>query len=507
MPDVLIVGAGPTGLWLALELRGAGLDVTVIEKNLTRDIRSRGAAMAAGSLETFATRGIAQQFLDAGVPIHSVHFGSSETRLQMSREALGTKYPHSIMIPQAVTEQILMDICKQKGVKFLFGHHAAGLDQNADGVTLETKTEDGTTSKFSAPWLIGCDGTRSAIRKLANFEFEGTDGNISGWLADVLVTDPPPDPISVNNESGSFLIQPLGYKNYFRTAGLNLRTARLPASAIPTLEDVKSYVLEAVGKDFGMHSMLWSSRFSNTTRLATNFRNGRVFVAGDAAHQFFPAGGQGITTGFQDAANLAWKLAAVFQGRFTGAKAEELLNSYSTERRTALQGIIKSTLAQTALFVAAESPTQTALAEVVYELIAHPDLNKLWVRRLTGFGDRFPIEEEGQDPLIGARVTHLEVQGGFDALHTAMAIDRFILVVKDASLEDALHQGTSPWAPNIKYFGPSDNISTFGSQWDGVDAILIRPDGRVSWIWRASFPPEQLVPSVAKILGRLCKEI
>ncbi|KAI1418135.1 hypothetical protein F5Y13DRAFT_150637 [Hypoxylon sp. FL1857] len=506
MPDVLIVGAGPTGLWLALELRGAGLEVTVIERNITRDIRSRGAAMAAGSIETFATRGIAQQFIDAGVPIHSVHFGSSETRLKMSREALGTKHPHSMMIPQAVTEQLLIDLCKQAGVNFFFGHHAVGLVQNADSVTLDTKTEDGTKVEFTAPWLLGCDGTKSTIRKLANIEFPGTEGSISGWLADVLVTDPPAGPISVNNKSGSFLIQPLGYKNYYRATGINLKTMRLPPSAIPTLEEVKSFAIEGAGKDFGIHSMLWSSRFSNTTRLATNFRSGRVFLAGDAAHQFFPAGGQGITTGLQDAANLAWKLAAVAQGRFTGAKADALLDSYSTERRVALPGIIDSTLAQTALYIATESAPQTALANVVYELIAHPDINRLWVRRITGFGDRFPVVEEGQDPLIGARVTHLEVQGGFEALHAAVDVDTFLLIVKDASLEDALRNCTSPWSSNIKYFGPSDDINAFGSQWDGVDAILVRPDARVCWVWRASFPSEKLAPSVTGVLGKLCKE-
>lgn len=166
----------------------------------------------------------------------------------------------------------------------------------------------------------------------------------------------------------------------------------MPPSAIPTLENVKSFATEALGTDFGIHSPLWLSRFSNTTHLATSFRSGRVFVAGDAAHQFFPAGGQGITTGIQDAANLAWKLAAVGQRRLTGKRADELLNTYSMERKLALQAIIKSTLAQTDLY-ASSNPVQSALADVVYKLIAHPDLNKLLVRRITGFGDPFPTEE------------------------------------------------------------------------------------------------------------------
>lgn len=506
MPEIVIVGAGPTGLWLALELRTAGLEVTVIERNIARDIRSRAAAMAAGSLETFATRGIAQRFIDAGTPIHSVHFGSSESRLQMSREGLGTKHPHSLMIPQAVTEQLLVELCQEKGVKFFFGHLAIGLVQDGETVTVETETGDGTKSTFIASWLVGCDGTKSEVRKLASFEFPGTDGNISGWLADVLATDPPSEPISVNNESGSFLMQPLGYQKYYRVTGVNIGTMNLPPSAIPTMENVRSFAFEALGKDFGIHSPLWLSRYSNTTRLATNFRSGRVFIAGDAAHQFFPAGGQGITTGLQDAANLAWKLAAVAQRRLTGKKADELLNTYSTERRLALQAIIKSTLAQTALY-APGNPPQSALADVVYELITHPDLNKLWVRRITGFGDPFPMEEAGQDPLIGARVTHLEVGGGFGPLHGAMAVDTFILLVRDLKLELLLRESIIPWAAHIKYFGPNDGINSFGQQWDGVDAVLVRPDARVVWVCRGSFPRDQIKSSITKLLGNLCKEI
>lgn len=506
MPDIIIVGAGPTGLWLALELRSAGLEVAVIEKNINRDIRSRAAAMAAGSLETFATRGIAQRFIDAGTPIHSIHYGSSESRLHMSRESLGTKHPHSLMIPQAVTEQLLVELCQEKGVEFFFGHLAIGLVQDSNTVVVETETGDGTKSTFTASWLVGCDGTKSAIRKLANFEFPGTDGNISGWLADVLATDPPSQPLSVNNEYGSFLMQPLGYQKYYRLTGVSIGTMNLPPSAIPTLDNVKSFATEALGTDFGIHSPLWLSRFSNTTRLATNFRSGRVFIAGDAAHQFFPAGGQGITTGIQDAANLAWKLVAVAQRRLTGENADELLNTYSTERKLALQAIIKSTLAQTALYASSNS-VQSALADVVYELIAHPDLNKLLVRRITGFGDPFPTKEGGQDPLVGARVTHLEVGGGFELLHSAMAVDTFILLVRDLNLVPLLSDCISPWAAHIKCLGPNDGIVSFGQQWEGVDAALVRPDARVVWVCRDSSPREHIHLSIRELLEELCKEI
>lgn len=142
----------------------------------------------------------------------------------MSRESLGTKHPHSLMVPQAVTEQLLVELCKEKGVKFFFGHLAITLVQDSETVTVETETGDGTRSKFTVSWFVGCDGTKSAIRKLANFEFPGTDGNISGWLVDVLATDHPSHPLSVNNEYGSFLMQPLGSEKYYRLTRVNINT-------------------------------------------------------------------------------------------------------------------------------------------------------------------------------------------------------------------------------------------------------------------------------------------
>lgn len=163
------------------------------------------------------------------------------------------------------------------------------------------------------------------------------------------------------------------------------------------------------------------------------------------------------------------------------------MDSYSRELRLALEAIIKSTLAKAALYVA-DNSAQAALAQVVYELISHPDLNRMWVRRITGISDPFPIEEKGQDPLIGAWLTHLEVRGGTETLYAGMAIDEFLLFLRDPGIEGNLHELTRPWATHINYFGLSDNIKAFGEQWDGVDAIFVWLDACVVWIWRVSFP-------------------
>ncbi|CAG9998224.1 unnamed protein product [Clonostachys byssicola] len=478
--DVIIVGAGPTGLWLAFELRSAGLDVTVIERNVQRDIRSRAAAMAAGSVETFATRGIAQLFIDAGKPIHSVHYGSSATRLQFSKDVLGTKYPHSLMIPQKKTEELLIEACKEKGVHFLLGYNVVDLTQDQSGVTVTCQSEGLAPVIYAASWLLGCDGTKSIVREKAGFDFPGSDRDLSGWLGDVLATDPPEEPLSVNNESGCFLMQPLGYENYYRVTGVRLDRMKSAHESAPTLDEVKAHAVSATGKDFGMHSPLWFSRYGNATRLVSNYRIGRVFVAGDAAHQFFPAGGQGITTGLADAANLAWKLAAVINGRVKPEKADSLLDSYNTERSLALRAIINGTLAQTGLY-APENVRQRALADVVYEIIAFPNVNRLLAQRLTGFGDPFPGREETGEPLLGRRVTHLEIGGGFDKLLGAMDVSSFILINRSAAIEERLEKATSPWSHWIKRFGVADGIATFDEQWNGVDAVLLRPDGRIIW--------------------------
>ena len=503
--QVIIVGGGPVGLWLAAELQSGGLKVTVLEARRTRDPRSRAAAMAAGTLETFASRGVEKRFLEAGIPIHSVHFGGSSTRLQFA-SALGTKYPFSLMIPQATTEQIMTAYCQELGVNILFDHRVDELLQTDESVKLTTSSEDGFRTSFEASWVVGCDGTRSNVRKLAEIDFPGTESDVTGWLADVILITPPAGPVIIRNSHGSCLCQELGDGQHHRFAGLDFATQHLAPSETPTLQMIRSWVSSAFGTDFGLHSPLWISRFGNATRLASSFRAKRVFVAGDAAHQFFPAGGQGINTGLQDAANLAWKLVSVANVWLSGPEAEQLLNSYDHERRLAVQAVMKSTNAQTLLF-AARLPREDAMSDVVSELLALPEANAIWARRVTGFGDPFPDSQGEHDKLIGARVTHLHVDSSWDKLHSAMSISSFIVVSVKASMEPILKKATIAWERRLEYLGGTEKVNAFGEQWQGVVALLIRPDARIAWIQRESHQTEEAVMRLTQVLQISCIQV
>ncbi|MEU0507091.1 FAD-dependent monooxygenase [Nocardia sp. NPDC005998] len=492
MSDVVVVGAGPVGLWVAAELKLNGVDVEVLEAASARDPRSRAVGMSAGTVETLATRGIAQRFIDAGVPIGTVHFGASSTRLQL--DVLGIRHPFSLCIPQAATESLLEDYCTQLGVPIRHGQEVIGLDQDDESVVLRTTDIAGFSSEFVVPWVIGCDGTRSVTRRAAGIEFPGSDGTHTGWLADVQVEREPAGPLGCVTANGSCLMQAIG-DGLYRIAGMDTATMHLPPEHPPTLDQVRNWAVEAFGDDYGMHSPLWISRYGNATRLADNYRKGRVLVAGDAAHQFFPAGGQGMNTGIQDATNLGWKLAATI----SGDAAAGLLDTYNDERRFAATEIIRNTNAQLALF-SARIPSEIALREVFSEAIAHPDINARWAHRVTGFADPVPIDSRyhGHE-LLGTRVTHLVLDNNPDTLHTMMAANRFLLIDLETDRRRGSGDALAVAHPRLDiYRGP---VEIMHPKWNNVAAVLVRPDARVAWVGPIGHSPADLRSGVEQAMA------
>ncbi|KAL1847452.1 hypothetical protein Plec18167_005157 [Paecilomyces lecythidis] len=499
--EILIVGSGPTGLWLALELRRANIDVLVMDSITSRDARptySKALSMSAGSLATFASRGVAQDFIDAGLALHKAHFGGLETLLDLNYDVLGTRHSHNLAIPQARTEALLLNRCEEAGVKFHWGLRFQSLCQDQEKVLVSAEQLTvGGELKLEAKWIIGCDGTHSAVRRAAEIPFEGSRSSIAGMLADIQLSETPETITISRGSKGGCMMVPLGDGVHYRFVGLFKDSIMKPLYDEPTLDEVRECMRDGFGSDLGAHSPLWLSRFGNACRLATSFRTGRIFLAGDSAHQFFPAGGQGMNLGIQDATNLAWKLALVLSSKQDGAFVERILDSYTAERRAAAQAVISNVQAQTAVLMS-HNPHEVALREVLCESLKNQDLNALWARRVTGFSEpRSPyclhtdsgkIDAEDQcDPLVGTRITHVGFETERELFH-ATKLDRFVLLLRNTSQCDKaaeieeLHTICQRWADRVTRL----SSSTFSSshQWKDVVAVLVRPDLRIAWVFR-----------------------
>ncbi|WP_431877051.1 FAD-dependent monooxygenase [Amycolatopsis sacchari] len=443
MTDVLIAGAGPTGLWLAAELRLQGVAVTVLEARETRSPHSKALTLHPRTLEIFAMRGIADRFTAAGLPVPTGHFGALENRLDFA--VLDTPFPYTLFLPQVRTEELLEEYARALGADIRWGHRVTGLAQDADGVTVEVEGGE----RLRARYVVGCDGTRSAVREAAGIGFPGTDATVWGWLGDVILDEPPAQPVNVAGEDGGVMLVPL-------PGGISRIIGHTPEDqgAHPgelTFDELRAKTERVLGTDFGMRDPRWLSRFGNATRQAVRYRGGRVFLAGDAAHMHFPAGGVGLNVGVQDATNLGWKLAAAIRG----TAEDGLLDSYHDERHPVGAALLEHTRAQTALMTAC-TPEGRALRSVLSGLIADvPEFSRVLAERLAALDVAYPSADAGAHPLTGTRAPDLALADGSNLL--------------------SLLRSGQP----VRLDGTQ--LVEAPPRWAGVRSALVRPDGYVAW--------------------------
>jgi 3-(3-hydroxy-phenyl)propionate hydroxylase len=277
-------------------------------------------------------RGIADRFLAEGKTAQTAVIGT--TVLDISD--FPTRHPYGLGISQNKIERILAGWVAELPVRIHYGCDVTGFTQDDSGVDVELS--DGRSLR--AKYLVGCDGGRSVIRKGAGIDFPGWDATRSNLIAEVEVTEEPPRGI-LNDATG---VHALTRLEDGRTVGIVTTEQQLGPNSEPTLRDLSAALIAVYGTDFGVHSPLWISRFTDMTRQAASYREGRVLLAGDSAHVHYPAGGQGIGLGMQDALNLGWKLAQVVNG----TSAEGLLDTYQNEVHPVAARALRYTMAQTA---------------------------------------------------------------------------------------------------------------------------------------------------------------
>ncbi len=451
MTDVVVVGAGPTGLLLAGDLAAAGVRVTVLERRLHESNLTRAFVVHARTLEQFDARGIADRLIPTGTKVdHFRLFGSVSVDLT----PLPSRFPYMLVTPQYEVEKVLAERALAAGATLLRGTEVQGVQQTNDHVEVTYTDPDGAERNVRAAYLVGADGHHSAVRRLLGLEFRGRSVVQSLMLADVRMTEPPTEQLTVDGKADGFcFVVPFG-DGWYRVIARGRRT-ELPDDAPVELGEIARVARHVFGTDFGMHDPRGMSRFHSDERQVERYRVGRVFLAGDAAHVHSPAGGMGMNTGLQDAANLGWKLAAAVQGRGGG----RLLDTYQDERHPVGRMVLRMSggLLRAALL---RSPLARAIRNrLIPAAFAVPPIGALIRLRQSGIGISYGRPRRAHR-LIGTRAADVTADDG-TRLYEALRGGRFVLVAPPG-------------------FAVTDGVAAHVVSGAGT-ALLVRPDGYVAW--------------------------
>lgn len=473
--QVAIAGGGPTGMMLAAELRLAGVGVAIVERRATQDlVGARAGGLHPRTLEVLDQRGVAERFIREGQIAQSAGFAGVHFHLG----DVPTRHPYTLGLWQMHTERILAGWIDELGVPVYRGTEVTGFGQDDGGVDVAL----GDGRRLRAAYLVGCDGGRSLVRKAAGIAFPGSDPTTSNIVALVEMTETPP----LGMQRTALGIHGFGRLDYEIVDGEIVYKDEGPIRVMvtepevggpgePRLAELSALLKAICGTDYGMHSPISISRFTDAARQAATYRNGRVLVAGDAAHIHPPDGGQGLNTGVQDAVNLGWKLAQVIKGM----SPRTLLDSYHAERHPVGAHVLRLTMAAVAL--RRDDDRTRALRDTFAEILSLDEPRRRMAADLTGLGIAYDLG--AGHPLLGRRMPDLDVT-------TADGPTRVYALLRDA--RPLLLNFDTPG--NIDLSGWADRVRLVDATCDGVwelpaigvvtapRAVLVRPDGYVAWV-------------------------
>nr|WP_055501800.1 FAD-dependent monooxygenase [Nonomuraea pusilla] len=466
--DVIVVGAGPTGLLLAAELGLAGVRAVVVERLARRSGQSKALGIQPRSAEALDLRGLLEPLMDRAIQrVDGGHFAG----LRLDYTAWNTRHPYSIGIPQGRVEALLEERLGELDVQVLRGHEVTALSQDADGVEA-TLLGPGGESRLTARFLVGCDGGRSTVRRLLGIGFPGLDGKLLSVVADITISDPDgavPEtwtlPVMTPDKTGKGYIAPIG-DGVHRFLFYGAEQQRLSRDAPITEEEVRRALQHEFGPGVRLTGVRWASRFTDASRQVERYRHGRILLAGDAAHIHSPSGGQGLNLGLQDAFNLGWKLAA----EIAGWAHDGLLDTYHSERHPVAARVLANTRAQAVLLVHDEE--NLALRGIMEELLRVPEANRIVAGMISGLDIRHDLPGRPHH-LLGRHVPNLD-------LVTASGPERVARLLRDGrglllttADEATFAKAAEPWSARIGRAHAQAEL--------GADAVLVRPDGYVCW--------------------------
>jgi len=459
--DVVVAGAGPAGLMLACELGLAGVRTVVVDPRPEVGTVSAGMAIHGRSLELLAQRGLDDRVGDEIFVWPRTPFAFLWLDLESADKADLT-YAY----PQWRTEQLLEDRARELGVEIRRGHEVTGFAQDADGVTVDVRGEDGLY-QVRAAYIAGCDGAHSTVRELAGIGFPASGMSYYGLTGDVRLADGADGGLDVGlHPAGLFGALPL-QPDMPRLMTIEF-DREPPGPEIPvTAGELTASVARVTGKDVDIAEATWLHRYGGANRLADRYRDGRVFLAGDAAHTLFISGTQGLNTGLHDAVNLGWKLAAAVHGWAPSG----LLDSYDDERRPVGRLVCDHARAQMALMHPLDAIS--ALRDLFGEILTYEEANRYLVRMPTLVA--YPSPDPDAHPLVGTRVpdTELTTPDGVVPLLRTLTVGRGVL----------LHL-TADGAPVPDVGGWKDRVDVVTARplpVLGATTVLVRPDGHVAY--------------------------